>query len=153
MMKKLLPMGAASTVIFLTAQSVFGNQTINSSSAALVHENTYLSAIKNKLSSMDRCNSESIDVFFSDPFVTYHSAELVNDAFQRVKKCDIKNIEVVLYESGDTLPPPELMKVEIGAFVDAHQPSEQPRYEVRKVEKSSPILNGLGAVIHFEVET
>jgi hypothetical protein len=151
MMKLLLPAAICSVVIIGSATSITARSALPNTFEALTP--SFTESFEDKFHDLEACQSSEISVYFHDTYITYHSAELVNDAMQLAQRCALNEVKVTLLDTPSAQRSAPIVRAELEAFGKAHGLTNVVRYDVAEMKPTTETLNGLSATIQFVVDT
>jgi hypothetical protein len=151
MMKMILPVAICSAVIIGSATSITARTSLPSTFASSTQ--SFSETVEETFDDLEACQTNEISVYFHETYVTYHSAEILNDAMQIVTECHINAVNVTLLDTPSDKQPVPTVRAELQAFGEAHDLAEFIRYDVAEIDHNTETLNGLAATIQFVVDT
>ncbi|MGJ8560342.1 MAG: hypothetical protein ACSHX3_08910 [Litorimonas sp.] len=151
MMKLLLPAAICSVVIIGSATSITARTSLPSTFTTSTQ--SFSETVEEKFDDLEACQTNEIAVYFHETYVTYHSAQVINDAMQLVAECDVNEVNVTLLDTPSQKRPVPTIRAELDAFGQAHNLADFIRYDIAETDHTTETLNGLAATIQFVVDT
>ena len=158
MIKHLISIGTPLAVLALTTYSLAKDG--NAVAAEPRGTGIYEQSMTQKMQMLSDCRSTSVDVFFRDEYIKYHSAEVVNEALLNAQNCGGGDIDIVIFDINDNpLRSTYSVKTELSALLNVYNLTDYSNYEVEQTSLESRnsaqvnyLLNGLAAQIHFNLD-
>lgn len=134
--------------------SLLGNH--NADASVEVAEDTYDTFTDSKISSLDKCEPESIPIYFSDAYVETHSAEFLHDAVSAASTCNNTTVRIVNLNF-ENMSESELLLAkdqvkEVAEFVKAYDVDIDIERSVRNVDLDTRAVNGRSVIVEFEFD-
>lgn len=134
--------------------SILGNQ--DAVASIEIQEDTYDAFTDAKLTALDKCEPETIPVYFSDTFVETHSAEFLHSAVDAATDCAIATVRVVglkfdnMTDAERTISDKQVQ--EVTEFLNAYGINLNVERSARKIELDTRAVNGRAVIVEFEFE-
>lgn len=128
----------------LTDHNVVQAKAIKSSSTNSLVDYQY-----NKIDDISACENRELAVYFHDIYITYHSSEVINEALATAKSCDIKAINIDIFDIKYEDIPVQQVQDELEAYLDYHELENFATYDIQQIDMDTLSLNGRYAKISF----
>lgn len=151
MFKLVLPALICSAVIVGSASSMTARSAIPDRFEAPVTSTQ--GSFDETFAKLESCETNEISIYFHDEYITFHSAEIINEAMLRVADCDIDQVNVTLLDTASGDRPVSAAKSELMAYSKAHNLDTFVRYDIAKTADTTETLNGLTATVKFVVDS
>ena len=150
MLRRITPIAICGFILFFAVKSIVTDHNVVQAKAIKSSSTNSLADYQyDKIDDISACENRELAVYFHDIYITYHSSEVINEALATAKSCDIKTINIGIFDIRHEDVPVQQVQDELEAYVDHHGLGNFATYEIHKTDMDTPSLNGRYAKISF----